>query len=515
MVWSRWVDTCTDLDLTPGQRTIGRVAYDGINPADMVGEEREIARELFGPVNTVPELARGVFAACCGARGGKSSVLIATRVTHLALTLPITRLAPGEKAEALIVAPDLSLAQQTLRFCTGIVGAASQGTTADSLALLRPDGRTVSIRVRAASARGRAGRGRSLVAAGLDEAAFFRDASYRVNDKDIYEAAAPRIMPGGQIIIGSTPWAELGLLWDFIDRNWGDPKDALVCRATTLQLRDHPETRAVVARERMRDPVNALREFDAQFVSANADQFFDAASVRQSVVDTADIPERPMGIIGIGADFGFSSDSSACAAVVRDDDVYYLVELIELVPGKRALIPSDTVRRFAKVATHWGAVEVMADGHYQESIREHLDAQSLDLTTAPTGAAGKAETYQFARQVIHSGKLRLGRGPLTDRLVHQLVEVRSRATSGGAVSITSPRWQTGGHGDLVSALVLAIWQAHETDEEDMADERVEEYAAQLMGKADATAWRREQKIRRHLDRERQRRNEETLSEGWD
>ena len=60
---------------------------------------------------------------------------------------------------------------------------------------------------------GSALRGRSLVGAVLDEAAFFRDEDYSVNDAEIYRAVAPRILPEGQTIIASTPWAEgVGLL---------------------------------------------------------------------------------------------------------------------------------------------------------------------------------------------------------------------------------------------------------------------------------------------------------------
>jgi hypothetical protein len=38
-------------------------------------------------------------------------------------------------------------------------------------------------------------------------------------------------------------------------------------------------------------------------------------------------------------------------------------------------------------------------------------------------------------------------------------EVTFKATPGGGISIQSPRWRTGGHGDLVSALVLSVWDA--------------------------------------------------------
>ena len=61
-----------------------------------------------------------------------------------------------------------------------------------------------------------------MVAAVLDEVAFFTDDAYVVNDRDIYEAVAPRVtVPGGFVAISSTPWAQLGLLYERHQLNWG------------------------------------------------------------------------------------------------------------------------------------------------------------------------------------------------------------------------------------------------------------------------------------------------------
>ncbi len=43
-------------------------------------------------------------------------------------------------------------------------------------------------------------------------------------------------------------------------------------------------------------------------------------------------------------------------------------------------------------------------------------------------------------------------------LIRQLREVQGRAVAGGGLSITSPR-RKGGHGDLASAYVGAVWYA--------------------------------------------------------
>ena len=107
---------------------------------------------------------------------------------------------------------------------------------------------------------GSALRGRSLVSAVLDECAFFRDEQFAVNDTDLFKATAPRVLPGGLVVIASTPWAETGLLFDEFSRNYGAPVTALACHApTTLMRSDDPRILSMVAREVERDPITAER----------------------------------------------------------------------------------------------------------------------------------------------------------------------------------------------------------------------------------------------------------------
>src|SRR5262245_47057616 len=60
------------VSLTPGQAELCRVAFDGAEPVDGA-----LAARLFGP--SVPLGRRRVVAAVCGARAGKSYVLVALR----------------------------------------------------------------------------------------------------------------------------------------------------------------------------------------------------------------------------------------------------------------------------------------------------------------------------------------------------------------------------------------------------------------------------------------------------
>ncbi len=499
--------------LTPAQRVLCLVAYDGVEPCNLTGADREIARKLFGDVDRIPPEARHVIVVVAGARAGKSYVLCALRLLYLALTTPLETLAPGEVAAALIIAPDLRLARQTLRYISG----AAKGTRAiasrvsaessDSLTLRRESGRSVTIECLPATRGGSAVRGRSLVGAVLDECAFFRDESFVVNDAEVFKAVAPRVMTNGQIVVSSTPFAETGLLFDLFTANHGDPHTCLAAHAPTTLLRDDARTRSMVERERERDPDNALREFDAQFMASGAGLFFDANAIEKAVDRTIALPLTPTfgTIVSAGADFAFRTDSSALIVVHKSPDgVATVADIIERKPGKgEPLKPSEVVQEFAATLKRHGANYLRSDGHYRQAIEEHLYTHALSFVAAPEGATGKLETHTRARALLHEGKVRLPNHP---RLLKQMRELISRPTSGGGLSISSPRWRTGGHGDLVSALVLALHERNGTTvkapkrslNELTPEERVERWRISNLMALEQNARQGDERVRREI-----------------
>lgn len=94
----------------------------------------------------------------------------------------------------------------------------------------------------------------------------------------------------------------------------------------------------------------------------------------------------------------------------------------------------------------------MADRHYRESIVEHLAVHQMALIDAPTNVP---KTYVRARTMFHGDKVRI---PKDKRLRDDLIEIQSRPTPNGGIRIVLPRRAGGGHADVVSALVLALWQ---------------------------------------------------------
>ncbi len=454
------------VELTPGQRVLCAVAFDGVEPGDLQGADRELARAIFGDVDTIPPGARAVLCAVCGARGGKTYLLGALRLLHLALTVSLESMAPGEAAAGVIVAPDIRLARQGLRYVSGALQAAGpsiatiEAETVDSITLRRHDGNVVDIVCLPATRGGSALRGRTLVGAVLDEAAFFRDADFVVNDEELFKAIAPRVVPDGQVVIASTPWADAGLLYDTFTRNHSHPVDAIAAHAPTLLLRDDDHTRQLVERERTRDPENCAREFDADFISGGGAEFFGAADVALALTKGAGPLEKVRfdQTVVLGLDTAFRKDPTAGAVVTRDiHGLVTVLDMIEIRPPKDGrLVPSETIKQLIARGKALGATEVVCDGHYVETVREYLDG--LRLIEAPGGQQGKADTHIATRTILREGNAAIP--PEFNRLAVQLRQVIGKPQPGGGLSITSPR-RGGAHGDIASGYVLACWRLSE------------------------------------------------------
>lgn len=444
------------LTLTPGQYAWTSVAYDGCWPTESV--HQRIAEQIFG--GEIDDGYHSVILGIFGARGGKSYVLGAARMLHGALVRKLDKLGHGERAYGPVVGPGLDHAYQVLRYVRGLITtkpeleALIDVDVADEIGLRRPDGVCVSIKAYAASRGGTSVRGKSFFDALMDEAAFFMDASFKVNDEEIFNAITPRIVEGGQTMLYTTAWAESGLAYSLFTE--GTTEHVLVGRAPTLLMHDTPEKRRVIEMQTARDPINAAREYGAEFLSIGTGQYFNPTAIRNATrnyeIESCIRTNRYRYACGI--DLGFRSDSSALVVVEFNGDTYRVCAVHELSPSKEGpLKPSEVVAAFSEVAKRFGCTHVISDGHYREAILEHLTNEKLGLIDALPGATGKTESYSRAKAVLHEGQCVLPEHP---RLLQQLREVVSRPTPGGGLSITSPRKPGGGHGDLVSAWVLAV-----------------------------------------------------------
>ena len=467
--FTQFVSSNTTLKLSPSQYAFAKAAFDG---EDLLMDERfgPLTKKIFGDnVISFTKEQLTTVVAVCGARSGKTYVFGALRMLHLALTVDLSTLAPGEHGFWYLVAPNLVLAAQSMNYVRGAIAASPRLSSMlmgkpnkESVRLKRPDGRLVEITVRAASRGGASVRGGSICGAFLDECAFFRSDNYEVTDNEIFDAIEPRILPGGQIVIASTPWTETGLLYKFFKKNWDHPVDMVAAHAPTLLMLNTPRNRQVVERVRKDNPENASREYDAQFVGSDAETFFNSQWIDSSVDKRLVLPKKPNhgDSVRFGCDLGFVNDCSALVGVhAEPDGMHTVADILELRPSRQnRLKPSEVFSEFSKKLKEHHASYVMADAHYRESMWEHLSDSAMALIDAPKEPS---EAFMVAKSKLHEGKCRLPDHP---RLVAQLKEVRFRRGNGGKIHMIQPHMKmgdgkSGGHGDIVSAWVLAMYQS--------------------------------------------------------
>jgi hypothetical protein len=443
-------------------------ASEGLRPTTI--DDATCERYFGCSLDELPRERRRLVAVQAGGRGGKTSRLLAPKALHAAWTVPLPTLGPGEHAVSLLISSELVFAKQAFSFVVGyvqqspVLSAALAGEpTADSLTLRRPDGKLVDVRVRAAGAKGKGGRAFTLVFAGLDEACFFYDDSGVVNDREIHRAVAQRIVPGGQEWLVSTPWIEgVGVLEEQLSANWGSHERSLAVRGVGTKALNPgwDPTGEIEADLRESDPDNAEREIDAKALAAGSTHFFSREAIEAAFSDdlAQQSPRRTGREYHAGGDAGFKRNSSALAVVETTTDEHgkrrhLLARLEERKPRPGLpLQPKVVAAEFAGIALEYGARELVADSHEIDDVRAACAGKGVSVTLAPD----KQEMFADARSALHEGRVRLPRNP---RLKQQLREILQRPLPGGGVQVYAPKKSDGSHGDLVSALVNALWRA--------------------------------------------------------
>jgi hypothetical protein len=457
---------CADvlcLELTDPQRVFCQVVFDRIEPIALDPADLEIARVLFGDVDTLPESARRVALGIFGRGSGKDHIGGAYALYRLT-TADCSSCGIGDVPTFVIIAPDKGLATIALRRALALarsvpeIARMLERETADGFEL-RVSGRLVALEVIAASRAGSSARGRSILGALLSEAAFFRSDEASVSDEEIFNAIMPRLMSGGIICIFSTPYAESGLLFTLFEANHKKPKTSIVAQASSVFMRpDDDDLRARVAIEEERSPTNAAREYGAQFVGIGSSSWFTASTIDEAVdasLVQASGRDKSRGQV-IAWDLGFSIDSSALVVCAYDDSTASIVHTRELIPRPGApLSPTGVVQEFAGIHGRFGHYVANVDQHHYATIKELAAAHSLRLHQVKTHE--KVQRHQSAKAMFDDGRVRLPKNP---RLIQQFKDIVGKPQPGGGTKIYVPRRVGSAHGDVASAAIITISHVH-------------------------------------------------------
>ncbi|MEO7035588.1 MAG: hypothetical protein ABI548_16810 [Polyangiaceae bacterium] len=440
------------LDLTPGQAALVGASFDGAPvPPEFA--------DLFGGQLGQPRHASAIVW-LCGRASGKT-LMAAAALLHRGLTADLSGMRPGEVAYGIIVAPDMKLASLTLANICGWLDSTELAAlvvsrNADSVTLKRPDGRVICIAVFAASRGGSAVRGKTIFAAVLDESCFFRAAdSAVINDGDVYRALVPRLLPGGWILFASTPWLRAGLTWDLYEANYGKATaSALVAKAPTARMRtDSPSLLASIEAERRRDPINAGREFDADWLPQGSGSAFDLESLKRSIVEQTTLTS---GQFHAGGDWGLIADmSSVCIAREGPNNLIIVCDVLEMRPKKgQPLSLTNVLKQSSAFVATYHLDEINVDRHILEPARDTLlrERISLRLNAVSESAADRELRYTGAIQAFKDGRVQIPRrfAALTD----QLARIVSAPRPGGGHKFSVGR-ADGNHADTAMAFLLA------------------------------------------------------------
>lgn len=429
----------------------------------------------------------GLVVAALGRRGGKTTAAAAVLV-HDALLRPAldTLVQPGEIRYAVVVATRLPQAQAVLSMARAMVerspvlSAYLVSATADTLLFERPGGHRTAILALPCSSR--AGRGLAISCVVCDEFAHFQtDSEGPATAERVWASIVPgtaQFGPLGRVVVISSPLGDENLFAQLHrDALAGDIERAVALQAATLEANPTVSAAWIEAQRRVMSPAEFEAEYEARFTVASGG-FLDLTRIQRSVSDPSAVDDCVVGLDpGQRDGFGLVVVGAALDPPAR----LCVVHVAKL----DARVLTGAVDEAATIAHRFSA-RVVTDQFSGAMTAERLRGRGVSVSVRPWAASsgpvstGKFEAYADLRTRLYGGELELLDDP---ELRTELGGLQLRA-SGGAWRVTSPR-RAGSHGDLASALALAVAHCHEpqerlawlSDEDRAAREREEAMAA--------------------------------------
>ena len=379
-----------------------------------------------------------------GRRGGKSFILALIAVYLATFRDWRPHLAPGERGTVMVIATDRRQARTIFRYVAALLrgvpmlDALIERQTGDCIDLA---GR-ISIEVHTASFR--TVRGYTVVAALLDEMAFWRTEDSANPDAEIVAALRPAMatVPGAMLLCASSPYARRGELWRAYREHHGrDDAPVLVWKAPT-QTMNPSVPQSVIDAAYERDPASAAAEYGSNF-RRDIEAFLDREAIE--ACQRAGPPELPpvpgTSYVAFVDPSGGSSDSMTLAIGHRAPDGLAVVDVVR--ERRPPFSPESVVEEFAALLKSYGVSKVTGDRYGGEWPRERFREHGVRYDPA---AKVKSDLYLGLLAAVYSGRAEI---PPQARLAEQLCALERRTSRGGRDSIDHA---PGGHDDLANAV---------------------------------------------------------------
>jgi hypothetical protein len=400
----------------------------------------EVAGQREPPSRRVRELW-----AIVARRSGKSRTAAALGVFHACFVQH--KLSPGEQGLVLILAASQSQAKVVFGYCLGFLRESpvlrQELVEATRNEIRLRNGVVIAIH----SNSFRSIRGRTLLAAVLDECAFWRSEDSAQPDTETYTALLPSLATtGGQLIGISTPYRRLGLLHQKHRDHWGvDDPEVLVVQGTAAQF-NPTLSEATIAAQRQADPAGAISEWDALFRS-DISSFLDDALIEASINHGRPL-ELPPQLGTVYKAFcdpsGGRGDAYSIAIGHRDKGrlIIDAVRGVHVPLGQHSFDPMAATKAFAELLKQYRVGSVVADGYSAEWAREAWRKCGISYLKSELS---KSEIYLECLPLFTRGMVSLPDHP---RLIKELRLLERRVHRSGKDSVDHGR---AGHDDYANA----------------------------------------------------------------
>jgi hypothetical protein len=415
----------------------------------MTEEQAALYRRHTGRDTPPTSPAREVWA-ICGRRAGKSRIAALLAVFLACFRSYRDVLAPGERGTLPIIAADRRQARTVMRYIVALLDGCPMlaqmvvNRTAESIELSN----RIVLEVHTASFR--SVRGYTIVAAVLDEVAFWRSDDSANPDREIVNALRPAMatVPGALLIGISSPYARRGVLWDMHRRHFGHDGDVLVWQAPTGAMNPTVDER-VIAEAYEADEASAAAEYGAEF-RRDIETFIAREAIEACVLAGRHelAPLSNVQYVAFVDPSGGSADSMTLAIAHQEPRGEETVVVLDAVREVRPpFSPESVVRDFCELLKTYRVTSVTGDRYAGEWPRERFREHGVEYMPAEKA---KSDLYAALLPLVNSRRVELLDVP---RLVSQLTGLERRTAWGGRDTIDHG---PGGHDDVANAVAGAL-----------------------------------------------------------
>lgn len=413
------------------------------------GEDLELLKNCTG-LEVAPATRSRESFVICGRRSGKSTI-----AALLAVYLATFRdwrevLKRGETGWIFILAVDKYQARIIKGYVRGMLEASPhfrqliKKETQEAIQLSNG----VAIEVKTSSYR--SVRGYTMIAAILEEIAFWRSEESANPDRETVAAVRPALatIPESLLIGISTPYARSGFLWEQHRANFGKPGGPLIWKAPTRAMNPTIDSRLVENALR-NDPSAARAEWEAEWRDDFEQLFTEELLLGVTVPGRLENPKiRSVDYYAFIDPSGGRQDSFTLGIAHYEKDSRIVLDVLR--ERRPPFSPKEVVAEFSNVLKDFKVSTVGADRYAGEWVTEAFRDHGIRIEPSEFTAS---EIYLGFLPLITSGSIELLE---SSRLVAQLTGLERRARAGGKDIITH---YPGGHDDLANAAAGACFGA--------------------------------------------------------